>query len=484
MKKMQTPIAYSHIPITSNKVGSWRSNEPYLKEKKAPCQVECPIGQDIRSIMDLMQQGKDKEAFYLMVSKNPFLFTTGTVCPHFCEQGCNRQYIDQSLNISHIEKYLGQKYLYENISVLKEEKVLDKKVAIIGGGPSGISAAFQLALSGVKVDVFEREAELGGIVHFGIPDFRLKKEIFKKEIERVLNSFPEINLQLNTEIKPENLEEMKKNYDKIFLAAGLHSPISSNFNNVAYGLESLKNYHKKNFSFPAKGQYLVLGGGNTAMDVALYLLKSDNKVAILVRKNKNQMKAYAEEIQMVEQFGGKILDKSQLKSWNEEEKKAVLDLQGEETAYQADGIFVCFGQTEENMWKNIENDSKLIKIGDISGIRASMADAVSSGRQTALNFMGKTEKTDTDEEIADIKKINVDYWNDKTELRVENPFQEAHRCIQCGICTSCGVCETFCPDFTAKSKTEQVNFNYDYCKGCGICVEECPRGAISERGVR
>jgi NADPH-dependent glutamate synthase beta subunit-like oxidoreductase len=485
MRVMESLIAMSHKPITGNKVGSWRFVEPFLENKKAPCQAECPVGQDVRSVMDLVAKGQEKEAFYMMADKNPLLYSTGTVCPHYCEQGCNRQYVDAGLHISNIEKTLGKKFLDQSLSVLKKEQQIQKKVAIIGGGPAGISAAYQLARYSAEVDLFEREKELGGILRFGIPDLRLDKLILKKEIDRVIRSFPNIKVHSGQEIRPENLEKFKEKYDLILLAAGHHFPIPSSFQNVWYGLEVLKKFHQKQYRFPAQGKYLVLGGGNTAMDVAFYLLEHQNQVSVLVRKEKQKMRAFSDEISMVEARGARIIDHAQLKDWDQASKRAVMNLNQKESRENIDGVFVCFGQKEENIWENIEIGEKLQKIGDISGENATVSNAVFSGYKTVHQwlFPNREDIHSPDVKIITHKDMNMDYWKHQTDFRKDAVNAEAERCLQCGTCTSCGVCETFCPDFAIKTGEKEASFNYDYCKGCEICSFECPRGAVSIREV-
>lgn len=484
MRIMDTLLAYSYKPITENKVGSWRFVEPFLEDKLPPCQNECPLKHKIREIYSLIDSNEMEKAFYLMAEKNPILYSTGTVCPHFCEQGCNRQYVDESLNISSTEAFLGENFVKKSLEGFQNKKKVNLKVAIIGAGPAGLSAAYQLACYGAKIDLFEREAEAGGIVKYGIPDARVDKSLLNKEIERLFKSFKNISISYNKEIQPDEIDNLKKDYDFILLANGTHAPQTTEVKGAVYGIEALKNYHKQKYVFPKNGHYLVQGGGNTAMDVVFYLLENNNQVTVLVRREKEKMRAFSKEIALVEKKGAKILPLSELKEWNEKTKRASIKQNSGKIELQIDGIFACFGQLEEEAWKNIQEDSKIKKIGDYAGNTATVVHAIASGYQAAYDILASQNISKIQQESRKLvtqKDINLDYWKNKKEIREIDIQKESKRCMQCGTCTECKICQTFCPDFAIDMKNKCANFDTDYCKGCEICQTECPRGAISIR---
>ncbi|HOM37569.1 MAG TPA: FAD-dependent oxidoreductase [Spirochaetota bacterium] len=478
MHSIDQIISYSYIPITENKVGTWRFSEPFFDEKTSPCSFHCPINQEISHIMILLENKKYKEAFLNMFEKNPLLYTTGSVCPAFCKQNCNRKEIDSSIDINNIESYLGKMFIDYDISETLSNEKRDDRICIIGFGPAGISLSYQLAKKGFIVDVFEKMEKGGGMPIYGIPDIRLDKKIAEKEIKRI-EAIKKINVYYSTEIKKDDIEKLKKEYKRVIVATGLQDPVKiEGLEDVYYGIDVLIKYHTKKFSFPSNGHYLVLGGGNTAMDVALYLLNNSNKVDIIARRD--VLRAFEKEVEEVKKLGANIIFKAELKEWDKKRGGALININGKEDKIKADGIFICFGQKDKNFTdlKNIE------KIGDIGGFEANLSTAIASGLKKAYEIIG-IEKENKNIKIATIEMINKDIIEkkDKTEIiNNETLIEEASRCIKCGICTECKVCETFCPDL-AIDVNKRPEFDYDYCKGCGICYMECPRGVISLREV-
>ena len=383
--RIENPVCYSDKPITGNKVGSWRFVEPYLSDKKPPCQIECPLEHSIREVFDLIQKNSRKEAFLTMADKNPFLSMTGSVCPHFCEGGCSRKEVDESLMISDTEASLGKMFIDEPLDVLSKKQKFTFKTAVIGGGPSGLAAAFHLARRGIAVDLFEKEDKLGGMPWFGIPDYRLDKNLYFKEIERVLKTFPNIQVFLNHEITQKDIESFQKKYDAVFIGAGKQQAVEFPDKKVIKGFEFLKNYHKGTAHFPQNGTYLVLGGGNTAMDIAGYLLRNGNQVRIIVRGNK--LRAFEKEVSEVIEKGGLVFYKTEFEKW--ENKKVFLKSEGHATSFEADGIFACFGQEAENVFKNIAENDKVYFIGDLESENATVVHAVASAKKVTEAYLSK-----------------------------------------------------------------------------------------------
>lgn len=317
------------------------------------------------------------------------------------------------------------------------------------------------------------------MVQYGIPDLRLNKKLFQQEISRIFTSFPQISLKLNQSIKPSDIQNMALEFDYVLLALGNQKGIQSEIPFVLSGIESLKKHHQGTYQFPTQGHYIVLGGGNTAMDVAFYLLHNKNQVSVLVRREKKQMRAFQKEIDLVESLGAVIYDLSNLQSFNLHTQEAQVNIHGVSKTFQTQGVFACFGQEAQEGFLNQDYPSNVLFVGDFSGADTTVTHAIASGANVIYDLLEK-EKIRTKPVFTNTSKadFNLDFWKDKKQDSFSSPLQEASRCMQCGTCTACGICETFCPDFAITTK-EEAHFDLDYCKGCEICSQECPRNAIT-----
>ena len=173
----------------ANKTGSWRTVRPEYVHRLPPCNVTCPAGENIQQWLSLAQEGKFFEAWQEMVKNNPFPATMGRVCYHTCEKACNRGQYDGSVNINLIERSIGDMAIAKGWSFKKSEVHSDKKVLIIGSGPSGLTAAYFLRQFGYGVDIFESRKYLGGMMRYGVPKYRLPRRVLDAEIKRILGLY-------------------------------------------------------------------------------------------------------------------------------------------------------------------------------------------------------------------------------------------------------------------------------------------------------
>ncbi len=296
--------------INVAKTGSWRTRKPITHDLLAPCTNSCPTGIQIRDYIELIEKGELKEAWELLKENNPLPSITGRVCYHPCEGGCNRKEFDEAIAIHSLERFLGDYGLGLN---LPKQTVSPSapKVAIIGSGPAGLSAAYYLAKWGNKVTIFEQLPVSGGMLRVGIPDYRLPKDILDSQIEHIKKLGVEIknNIALGPDLSVDKL--LQQGYKAVFIATGAHKaqgldiPGSDN-PGVVSGVAFLKDINLGK-SVKAGKKTVVIGGGNVAIDAARCALRLGSKdVVIAYRRSKDEMPATAEEIEACAAEGIKI----------------------------------------------------------------------------------------------------------------------------------------------------------------------------------
>ena len=287
-----------------------------LNCKVKPCQKACPLGNDIPSFIKFVKEDNLKEAFNVLTQTTVLGAICGRVCPHFkqCKGSCVRGIKSEPISIGELEAYVFDNAFKENYNIKTTNELQGKKVAIIGGGPSGLTCAAFLKMSGADVTIYEKQPKLGGITRYGIPDFRLSREIIDKNIEKILNLG--IKAECNKALgKDYNLEDLEKEYDAIYLSFGAN--VSSKMNipgenlqGVYGGNELLEtnihpNYEGKNVA--------VSGGGNVAMDTARTIKRLGAKnVYVIYRRAKEQMPAEELEIEEAEKEGVEFLFKTNI----------------------------------------------------------------------------------------------------------------------------------------------------------------------------
>jgi len=252
---------------------------PTYVHRTPPCQGSCPAGEDIRGWLDIVR-GIEKPtgdmswqeyAFRRSTSANPFPSVMGRVCPAPCEDGCNRNEVEDHVGINAVEQFIGDYALEHNFTYEAAATKTGKKVAIIGGGPAGMAAAYQLRLKGHDCTIFDERAELGGMMMYGIPGYRTPRDVLKGEIDRIINMGVEV--KMNTRVGRDiSMEEVEKNYDAVLWAVGTHSgrqlPIDgADAPNCLTGVDFLRAFNEGRLQLVSE-KVVVIGGGDTSIDVA------------------------------------------------------------------------------------------------------------------------------------------------------------------------------------------------------------------------
>lgn len=311
MKKKSSelpPMAMSLQSTLGNRTGSWRYLRPVAVEGIAPCNEACLVAQDIERMILAITKGKFQDAYNRLSMENPMPSVLGRVCPHPCEESCNRKQFDESVSIQALERFIGDWGLKHGRFSPPLRTMRKEEVAIIGSGPAGLSCAYYLARMGYRATIFEAMPVLGGKLRWAIPDYRLPKKILDQEIEKILSLG--IRVKKNMEVgRNVSLKELKR-YQAVFIAIGAQKSVplkipGEDSRGVASGLEILKRLNLgEEMNLGSKP--VVIGGGNTAIDVARSCLRLGRKPLILYRRSREEMPAYEDELEEAEREGIEI----------------------------------------------------------------------------------------------------------------------------------------------------------------------------------
>ena len=528
--------ALPDLAATAGRVAPVRSRMPVYVDLLPPCNHACPAGENIQEYLRLVKAGQPYEAWLQLVKDNPFPAVHGRVCYHPCEDACNRGCLDQSISIHGVERYLGDKALEEGWAFPVPEHKSGYRILIIGSGPAGLSCAYHLARVGHAVEVRDGGDQPGGMMRYGIPEYRLPRDVLDAEIDRLRDLG--VTFQQNSWVKDLMREKAEGSFDAVFVAigAGLSKRVdipSMDASRLVDAVTFLKDVAAG--ERPKIGRRVaVYGGGNTAMDAARVARRLGAEESIVIyRRTAEQMPAHEEEREEAEREG---VEMHWLRTISEIESDGDVQVEimeldeagrtvgtGEFETLRADTVILAIGQeTDSNFLRRIpgmrfENDvvkvDPLTLMTGVPGIFAG-GDAVPSERTVTVGtghgkraarmidawLYSRTPTARAKAPIVNFDMLHLWYFGDharrmqsELDVALRTDFQEivrglsedearfeAVRCLSCGNCIECDGCLGSCPEDAVIKLGKGLRYRYDYekCTGCGACYEQCPVYAI------
>jgi len=525
MDKLPLGLALDLRTVVPYKTGSWRTLLPVNIMQTPPCTNSCPAGNDVRGFLRTLAVQKDYEAaWHVLTRTNPLPATCGRVCPHPCEEGCNRRDFDSAVAINSAERAVGDYGLEENLEHKKLIAARKEKVAIIGSGPSGLSCAFHLAKRGFKVKIYEAHGEPGGMMRYGIPSYRLPNYILRQELEKILKLGIELecNIKVGVNIP---MDQLIQNYDAVFLGIGAQKGLSIDIpgedtKNVFTGVEFLREVNSGKYVSVGK-DVVVIGGGNTAMDCARVAKRLGANVSVVYRRTRVEMPAITAEIDEAmeerimfryhtnpvkiisddDKVVGILCVQMELKEPDASGRARPVPIPGSESVIPADTVILATGQavdydgievykrdgkwvsTSETLMTNVEG---VFAGGDaVLGLETVSA-AIGQGTRAASAIEdyidGSVESRLARPPIIYSKDLNTYYYKKTKRFKKEalpihmrlkhfkelypalDPeaiIDEAGRCFSCGLCFNCGNCFMYCPDNAVKVSPKTGLYEFD-----------------------
>ena len=533
---MENPFAITLSVNSSlaNHTGSWRVEKPEYVHRMPPCNNACPAGENIQNWLYIAEDGAYESAWRALILDNPFPAIMGRVCYHPCESVCNRAELDEAVGINSVERFLGDHAIEKGWRIPAPSVESGFKVLVIGAGPAGLSAAYHLRSMGHSVTVRDATPAPGGMMRYGIPKYRLPREVLDAEINRIKEMG--VVFEMNTRVDDVH-EALDEGFSAVFLAIGAqlskraYIPASES----ARILDAIKVLHEvEDGSQPLLGRKVVVyGGGNTAMDVARTAKRLGAEEAIIVyRRTRDKAPANDQEITEAIEEGILVKWLSTVKHVDEKKlhiEKMKLDENGfpqptgEFETLEADSLILALGQEVDFslLGNSADLDTKdgvmpvdatmmtshpgIFAGGDMIPAERTVTTSIGHGKKAARNIDAwlrkKAYEKIANNDIVTFGQLNTWYYTDAPHIvreRLEasrrakdfsevvkgldesNALYEARRCLSCGNCFECDNCFGVCPDnaIIKLGPGKGFEINWDDCKGCGICVAECPSSSI------
>jgi NADPH-dependent glutamate synthase beta subunit-like oxidoreductase len=514
--------------------GPARSKRPEYIDLLPPCNAACPAGENIQSWLSLTQAGRYRDAWLKILDDNPLPAVHGRVCYHPCETSCNRTQLDESVSIHSVERFLGDLALAEGWTP-QAGSPSGKRLLIVGAGPSGLSAAYHLARLGHAVEIRDGAAQAGGMMHFGIPAYRLPRAVLDAEVERIRQMG--VRITLNHRVEDLAQEWTEGGFDAVFVAVGAHlsKRVDIPATDAVRMVDALSYLRDVDRGAPPRlgRRVAIYGGGNTAMDAARSALRLGHEPLIVYRRDYAHMPALPFEADEAMEEGVRIhwlrsiasIDGSTL-------KVEVMEIgadgkargTGKYETLEADAVVLAVGQDADTRFlasvpglalqpdgtlgvdqRMMTGRPGLFAGGDMVPAERSVTVAVGHGKKAARHIdawlrQAAYQKPPLRGE-ATFDQLRLWFSRDVAQqVQVHAPLSarqsgfgevvhgltepealfEAKRCLSCGNCFECDACLGACPEraITKLGPGLRYRFDYDHCTGCAVCFEQCPSHAI------
>jgi formate dehydrogenase beta subunit len=514
-----------------------RTMRPRYIDRLPPCNHACPAGENAQAWLAEAQAGRYRKAWEIIVRDNPLPAVHGRVCYHPCEDSCNRKDVDSAVSIHAVERFLGDMALREGWTIIPERPLSGKRVLVVGAGPSGLSTAWHLALLGHAVTIHEAGPLAGGMMHFGIPKYRLPRAVLDAEIERIQALGVEI--VLNHTVTDLLAEKFDGRFDAVFLAVGAHLSRrldipARDASKIYDALQFLKSVEAGDQPPKLGRRVAIYGGGNTAMDAARTARRLGVEPLIIYRRTREQMPAHSFEADEAVEEGVQIHWLRTIKGiTNTTVTVEVMQLDdkgfpqpaGRFETLDADSLILALGQDTDTTFLRsvpgieirkdgtitVGNDMQtgcagVFAGGDMVPYDRTVTTAVGHGKKAARNIDAWLRADVTAalprHELASFEMLRLWYHAEarrrgQSTIDVERRRQtfdeviggftpdearyESQRCLSCGNCFECDGCYSACPEQAVIKLGAGSRYAYDFdkCTGCAICYDQCPCGAIT-----
>src|SRR5512134_3813971 len=516
-------------------IGPTRLQRPIYVDLLPPCNNACPAGENIQDWLAHAEQGRFREAWETILQDNPLPAVHGRVCYHPCESACNRSNLDAPVSIHAVERFLGDKALEEDWIPEVRAPRTGKRILVVGAGPSGLSAAHHLALMGHTVEIYDAGPLAGGMMHFGIPSYRLPRNILDGEIKRIERMG--VKIVCNHKVEDLQAEKEAGNFDAVFVAVGAH--LSKKID--IPGRDAGKIYDALGFlksvemgaDIKLGRRVAIYGGGNTAMDAARTAMRLGYEPMIIYRRDRANMPAHQFEADEAIEEGVKIHWLRTIKSIDQSsftvevmkvDEKGRPQPTGEMETLEADDLILALGQDTDTAFLRrmpgieFKTDGTVIVNanmmtgaegvfagGDMVPSERTVTIGVGHGKKAAraINawLRGGSYEKGPKHDIASFEKLHLWFYTDAAQrpqghldmlkrregfdevlqgLSEKDASYEAKRCLSCGNCFECDGCYAACPEdaIIKLGPGKRYKYNYDLCTGCAICFEQCQCHAI------